>query len=189
MKMHRKRLVFLENRWARAAVIFLMGFGVQAGFGPAVGMWGAGRAVAQAPASGKGTLASTSAGVSVGDEAESAKTFMGRRDPFRTPAPPRPGREEQSMGPLPPGIRGLVIGQLELEGVVREDASKSMIAVVSNQTNRAYFLRVHDEVYNGIVGEITADTIQFRENLLNPDGRLETEEVVLKLGARSREGR
>lgn len=187
--MRRKRLVFFENRWARAVAILLVGFGVQAGLGPAAGMWGAGGTVAQAPASGKRTPASTPAGISVSDEAESARTFMGKRDPFRTPAPPRPGKEGQSLGPLPPGIRGLVIGQLELEGVVREDASKNMIAVVTNRTNRAYFLRLHDEVYNGIVGEITADAIHFRENLLNTDGRLETEEVVLKLGARSREGR
>jgi len=189
VKMRRKCLVFFENRWARAGVILLLGFGVPAGIGPVVGMWGAGGAVAQASGSGKRALANTPASVSVNDKTKSARTYRGKRDPFRTPAPPRTGGGEAFLGPRLPGKRGLVIGQLELKGVVLEDASKGMIAVVTNQTNRAYFLRVHDEVYNGIVGEITADAIHFRENRLGTDGRLETEEVVLKLGAQSREGR
>ena len=115
------------------------------------------------------------------------ESFREKRDPFRTPPPPRPGRR-QFMGPLPAGKRGLVIGRLRLEGVVSEGNGKQMIAVVTNQTNRAYFLRSHDEVYNGVVGKITADSIQFREKRPDSNGRFETAEVVLKL-ARTGEGR
>ena len=92
-------------------------------------------------------------------------------------------------GPAPPGVRGLVIGQLKLEGIVREDASNSMIAVVTGRTDLAYFLRVHDEVYNGAVTRITPDSIHFVQNLPEPGGRVGTREVVLKLDPQGWEAR
>jgi hypothetical protein len=42
-----------------------------------------------------------------------------------------------------------------------------MIAVVTNYTKRAYFLRENDTVYNGIVSRITPDAVYFKENTLN----------------------
>jgi hypothetical protein len=121
---------------------------------------------------------------------EPVLSFAGKRDPFNVPPPPHPGRPgERLQGPLPPGKRGLIIGQLRLEGIVREEASNTLIAVVTNRTNLAYFLRVHDEVFNGVVGKITDDSIQFKENRLDSNGGLEIREVVMKLGSRSGEER
>ena len=48
--------------------------------------------------------------------------------------------ESAPGGVLPPGVRGLLISQLKLEGVVREQTANKMIAVVTNETKRAYFL-------------------------------------------------
>lgn len=121
--------------------------------------------------------------------AEAAKPVAGKRDPFRVPPPPRKDQGRDFGGPLPPGKRGLIIGQLRLEGTVRQLADQTMLAVVTNQTNLAYFLRVHDKVYNGVVVGITADSIRFREDRLGSDGRLETREVVLKMGSPQEEGR
>ncbi len=118
----------------------------------------------------------------------------GLRDPFRIP--PVGGRggevvesEEVIKGSLPPGTRGLVIGQLRLEGTVRLDTSNTMIAVVTNFTNRAYFLRENDTVYNGVVSKIMPDSIVFRQNYLDPNGRVLTREVVRRLGPGAGEGR
>jgi hypothetical protein len=193
MTMHREGHVF-KNHWAWVLMMSAMLVGSQLGVGLAAGGWGIGletaeSAAAKASASGKRTLAQTPAGQPASEDAGSSTSFVGKRDPFNVPPPPREAKEEDSMGPLPPGKRGLVIGQLKLQGVVRDNANKNIIAVVTNQTKRAYFLRVHDDVYNGVVGEITADSIHFRENRLDHNGRLETQEVVLKLGAHSREGR
>jgi hypothetical protein len=113
-----------------------------------------------------------------------------KRDPFKVPPPPPPGGGGDGLeGPLPPGSRGLVIGRMILKGIVREDASNTMIAVVTNRSNLAYFLRVHDQVYNGVVTRITADSIHFAEDRLDTGGRVETLEVVLKLDSERQEGR
>jgi hypothetical protein len=92
-------------------------------------------------------------------------------------------------GVLPPGIRGLVIAELRLEGVVRQQPTNTMIAVVTNYTKRAYFLRVNDVVYNGVVSKITSEAVYFKENTLDSSGRVTTHEVEVKLGLAPGEGR
>jgi hypothetical protein len=113
-----------------------------------------------------------------------ASAVTGKRDPFKLPPPPAPGREgvEQVLGPLPPGPRGLVISQLRVEGIVRLDTNNTMIAVVDNDRNRAYFLRENDAVYNGVVSKITPDSVIFRENALDQSGKVTVREVVKRLG-------
>ncbi len=116
---------------------------------------------------------------------------VGHRDPFYIPPPPVPGRggEEEITGPLPPGTRGLVISRLKLEGIVRLDTTKAMIAVVDTSANRAYFLRENDAVYNGVVSKITYDSVYFTENVLDSSGRTVTREVVKRLSQGPGEGR
>ena len=116
----------------------------------------------------------------------------GRRDPFKasvipsaashTPAGPSPGA-------LAAGARGLVISEIRLEGVVRQEPANNMIAVVTNTTKRAYFLRVNDTVYNGVVSRITPEAVYFNENTLDSSGRLAAHEVEIKLGSAPGEGR
>lgn len=124
------------------------------------------------------------------EERARVNALAGKRDPFKVPPPPRlnAGGEEMD-GPLPPGARGLVIGQLSLKGIVREDASNTMIAVVANRANLAYFLRVHEDVYNGVVSRITPDAIYFQQKRLDAGGRVGAREVVLKLGTERQEAR
>jgi hypothetical protein len=92
-------------------------------------------------------------------------------------------------GALPAGVRGLVISELRLEGIVRQEPANTMIAVVTNYTKRAYFLRVNDTVYNGVVSKITPEAVYFMENKLDANGRVATHEVELKLGSAPGEGR
>jgi len=130
-------------------------------------------------------------------ELSSTSSFAGRRDPFKLPPPPGKGGAEGIPegapsgpgGPLPPGTRGLIISQLRLEGTVREETSNIMIALVTNETKRAYFLRNNDAVYNGLVSKITPDAIYFQENVLDSNGRVSTQEVVKRMGPAAGEGR
>jgi hypothetical protein len=92
-------------------------------------------------------------------------------------------------GSLPAGIRGLVISELRVEGIVRLESANNMIAVVTNYTKRAYFLRVNDTVYNGVVSKITREAVYFMENTLDSSGRVATHEVAIKLGSAPGEGR
>lgn len=123
-----------------------------------------------------------------------APVIVGKRDPFKLPPPPGPGGAEPAggeglLGPLPGGKRGLVVGQLRLEGIVRLDTSNTMIAVVTNYRNLAYFLRENDAVYNGVVSKITPDSISFKENYLDQFGRAQVREIVKRLSGAAGEGR
>jgi hypothetical protein len=119
-----------------------------------------------------------------------SSTAAGRRDPFKAwEAPSSAGRSALELGALPAGTRGLVISGLRLEGIVRQQPAEDMIAVVTNHTKRAYFLRVNDAVYNGVVSKITPEAIYFKENTLDSRGRVVTREVEIKLGSAPGEGR
>jgi type II secretory pathway component PulC len=92
-------------------------------------------------------------------------------------------------GVLPTGKRGLLISHLVLQGVVREQTSNKMIAVVTNETKVARFLYENDSLYNGVVSKITPDAVYFKENVLDSNGRVTTHEVVKRLGSAPGEGR
>jgi len=127
----------------------------------------------------------------------SSSLAAGKRDPFKLPeaaAAPNKGAAENVLesapgGVLPLGNRGLLISQLTLEGIVREQTSNKMIAVVTNATKVAHFLHENDSVYNGIVSKITPDAVYFKENVLDADGRVTTREVVKRLSSAPGEGR
>jgi hypothetical protein len=113
-----------------------------------------------------------------------------KRDPFKVPSPPKlDGSGDDMDGPLLPGVRGLVIGQLRLKGIVRDEETKTMIAVVTNRANLAYFLHIHEEVYNGLVSRITPDAIYFQQKRPDSGGRTDAREVVLRLGSELQEAR
>jgi len=136
------------------------------------------------PAQAKKPTAKKPAGLPVGPEARKAPVLVGRRDPFKLPGPPVTTTEGGGppIGSLPPGTRGLVISQLRVEGIVRLDSTNTMIAVVDTNANRAYFLRENDAVYNGVVAKITPDSVTFRENALDQEGKVYVREVVKRLG-------
>jgi len=119
-------------------------------------------------------------------------TAAGRRDPFKAWVPASSSSHLTAggiSGSLPAGIRGLVISELRLEGIVRQESANTLIAVVTNYTKRAYFLRVSDTVYNGVVSKITPLAVYFNENTLDSSGRVATHEVEIKLGSAPGEGR
>jgi hypothetical protein len=64
-----------------------------------------------------------------------------------------------------------------------------MIAVVTNETKRAYFLNEGDAVYNGVVSKITPDAVYFKENVLDSNGKVWTRDVMKRLGSAPGEGR
>jgi len=112
-------------------------------------------------------------------------SISGLRDPFRAPAPPQPAETGAKAGEgaaaRPPGLRGLLVRQLRLEGIVREDETKTMIAVVTNDTHLAYFLRENQELFDGVVGRITPGAVYLRERVREPNQAVRWRDVVLKL--------
>jgi hypothetical protein len=98
----------------------------------------------------------------------------GRRDPFISPVVSHANGSGCSTGK-----KCLEIGAINLRGVVHSE--NGFIAVVSNDLNKAYFLRENDPVFNGYVVKITGDSIVFQETLQDRLGKTFTREVVKKI--------
>ena len=97
----------------------------------------------------------------------------GKRDPFFSPV-------VQQNGPgCSTGKKCLEIGGINLRGVVKSDSG--FIAVVTNNLNKAYFLRENDPVFNGYVVKITGDSVTFQETVQDKLGKTFTREVVKKI--------
>ena len=98
----------------------------------------------------------------------------GRRDPFISPVV-----SHASGSGCSTGKKCLEIGAINLRGVVHSE--NGFIAVVSNDLNKAYFLRENDPVFNGYVVKITGDSIVFQETLQDRLGKTFTREVIKKI--------
>jgi Tfp pilus assembly protein PilP len=108
-------------------------------------------------------------------KAEDKKWAMnGKRDPFFSPVVQQPSGSGCSTGK-----KCLEIGQINLRGVVHSDGG--FIAVVTNNLNKAYFLRENDPVFNGYVVKITGDSVVFQETVQDKLGKPLTREVVKRL--------
>jgi Tfp pilus assembly protein PilP len=97
----------------------------------------------------------------------------GKRDPFFSPVV-----QAQGSG-CSTGKKCLEIGQINVRGVVKSE--NGFIAVVTNNLNKAYFLRENDPVFNGYVVRITGDSVVFQETVQDKLGKTSTREVVKKI--------
>lgn len=117
---------------------------------------------------------------------------QGQKPPTKTPAAkPAISHERDPFAPLiqtgetggrlnlPPGIAGLQISTLQLEGMVK--TVEGMIAVVSNPQDRVYFLHDGDHLYDGVVEKIGLDDILFRQESKDAFGRTVQREVSKRL--------
>jgi hypothetical protein len=103
----------------------------------------------------------------------------GRKDPFISPLRSLAAEATPPQQALPPGNAGLLVGQINLVGVVK--TTQGMKAMVTAANGRTYFLKDNEKVYNGAVTKITSDSIVFEEVLLDPLGQTVKREVVKKL--------
>jgi len=97
----------------------------------------------------------------------------GKRDPFFSPV------VQQNGSGCTTGKKCLEIGNINLRGVVKSD--NGFIAVVTNNLNKAYFLRENDPVFNGYVVRITGDSVVFQETVQDKLGKPVTREVVKRI--------
>lgn len=133
-----------------------------------------------APAPAASAAAPAAAAAQAGAPTQAARRSSGgRRDPFRPLVQEAPTAAAPVR--LPPGKPGLIIGQLTVQGLVRNLDGK-WIAVVDNKTNRSYFLYERDELYNGVVTSVSEEAITFEERSLDAAGRTRTREVVKRVG-------
>ena len=100
----------------------------------------------------------------------------GRRDPFRSLLE---GFEEMEEGPAqarPPGLPGMMIGELRLEGII--ETPSGILAFVLGRDNVSYIIRPGTKLFNGEVGEIQPKKVVFRKEVNDPNRYKQYEEVV-----------
>ena len=98
----------------------------------------------------------------------------GKRDPFVSPVITR------IVGPNGPvcssGPHCLVIDQVKLQGTVKTE--KGWIAVLANPANKVYYLRANDAMFDGYIERIDANSVVFKQDVLDAMGRKTQREVV-----------
>ena len=135
--------------------------------------------VASNPAPAAVKVAAAPAPVKAAEEAPKPKAeekkwaMSGKRDPFFSPV------VQQNGSGCSTGKKCLEIGAINVRGVVKSD--NGFIAVVTNNLNKAYFLRENDPVFNGYVVKITGDSVVFQETIQDKLGKTSTREVVKRI--------
>ena len=99
------------------------------------------------------------------------------RDPFA--ALIRASDPSDSHTNLPPGIAGLQVATVRLQGMVK--TSDGIVAVVANPQDSVYFLHDGDHIYDGVVEKIGLDDITFRQESKDAFGRAVDRNVSKRL--------
>ena len=101
----------------------------------------------------------------------------GRRDPF-TSLLVQIGAVTLS-GVRPPGLAGLLVSEVDLKGVATSNGR--WYAMIIGIDQRAYFLEVGTELFDGHVVEIRSDEVLFEQVVLDALGARRTREVTKRL--------
>jgi hypothetical protein len=101
----------------------------------------------------------------------------GRRDPFQS----LEVAIEEAEGPRPVGIAGMSVDQLDLTGVIENPGGN--LAFLTGADGKAYFLKVGDKIYRGVLTEIDvdADLAKFRVQISDPRSIKPYREVILRV--------
>ena len=107
----------------------------------------------------------------------------GRRDPFRSLLE----TVSRFKGPRPKGVAGMLVGEVDLVGVVED--SRGSLAFFKGSDNKGYFLRVGDEVYDGriIAINVMEGTVTFRQRIEDPRQIKPFRDIVKRLTPQTEE--
>jgi len=98
---------------------------------------------------------------------------QGRRDPFVSLL--LRGNDPRSMVNRPPGLPGVLIGELTVKGIVRDRSG--FIAMVQAPDNKTYIVRPGEKLMDGSVKSITADTVVFSQDVSDPLSPVKQREI------------
>ena len=101
----------------------------------------------------------------------------GRRDPFVSLA--QGLQEEEKTKERPPGLAGMAIDELTLEGII--ETSSGTIAIAQGRDKLSYILRPGTKLYDGEVKKIEPHKIIFEQQVNDPKALKPTREVVREI--------
>ena len=103
----------------------------------------------------------------------------GRRDPFKSLLV-----RERSRKSRPPGIAGLSVDELELQGIWK--TRSGWLAQVRGSDNKSYLLRKGDVLFDGEVLDVENNELTLRQNVNDPQSVKPFRDVVKRLNAPAR---
>jgi type IV pilus assembly protein PilP len=101
----------------------------------------------------------------------------GRRDPFRSLLV----RGKESPGQRPPGIPGIAIDDVTLQGIWRTRAG--YVAQIRGTDNKSHLLRAGDQLFDGEVLRIGPNEVVFRQNVNDPQSVKPFRDLTKQLNA------
>ena len=140
-----------------------------AGSAPAVG--------AQAPQNPKAPAPTGTSATAPGQPAHAEPPYsydpQGRRDPFISLL--ARGSDPQSASSRPAGIGGVMIGEANVKGVVRDRSG--FIAMIQGTGTKTFIVRTGEKLMDGSVKAITADSVVFAQDVNDPLSMVKQKEV------------
>jgi len=100
----------------------------------------------------------------------------GRRDPFKSLLVRERSRESR-----PPGIPGLSVDEMDLQGIWK--TRSGWLAQVRGSDNKSYLLRKGDVLFDGEVIDVKANELTLRQNVNDPQSVKPFRDVVKRLNA------
>jgi type IV pilus assembly protein PilO len=97
----------------------------------------------------------------------------GRRDPFVSPL--GRGEETRPTAARPPGLSGLLIGEVTVKGVLRDRTE--FLAMLQAPDNKTYTVRVGAKLLDGSVKSINQDQVVFSQEVNDPLSLVKQREV------------
>ena len=97
----------------------------------------------------------------------------GRRDPFLSLL--ARGSDPASAANRPPGLPGLLIGEVVVKGIVRDKTG--FIGMIQGPDSKTHIVRAGDKLMDGSVKSITADTVIFSQDVSDPLSLVKQREV------------
>jgi Tfp pilus assembly protein PilP len=132
---------------------------------------------AQAPSGGAGQAAPAGSGPAAeAPMPEGAYTYdaNGRRDPFVSLL--LGGGEPRPTGAArPPGLPGLLIGEVSVKGVLK--AKGAFVAILQAADGKTHLAHMGDKVMDGAVKSITQDAVVFSQDVHDPLSLVKQREV------------
>ena len=108
-----------------------------------------------------------------------------RRDPFISLM--APSKAEETRGPRPPGIPGLMIDDVEITGIFfTAEGPVAQVRVADKR--QSYLLRERDQLFDGDVTSIAFDEVVFKQILDDPTALKPFQPVVKKLKSQGGKG-
>lgn len=140
---------------------------------------------AQVAASNKGTTPGTATAAtaraaapatppaSARPEDRAAYDASGRRDPFVSLL--SRGETILPTGGRPVGVKGLLISELSMRGVLRSKGK--LLAIVQSPDNKTYSVHPGDSLYDGTVKVVTSDAVIFLQRVDDPLSPVKQREI------------